>query len=198
MIIRTAIGRFRNKVYRSAGGVWVPLFDSFVQHHRNVFAILRQGDDPLGLCIPGSNIVTDAGDIYYAQRGAAESPTNAFGIHELFTGRESSSTPAKGDNRGNYDSLAIGSTQKAHTATYPKTNDADADNTGTKGTDVVTYLATYAKGDFNATDITHGIITNSSPGGSTPILCGYQFGAAFDKTADDTLKVFVNHEQRGV
>jgi len=198
MIIRTAIGHFRNKVLKSRGGIWVPLFDAFVPLHRNVFAVLYQGMDPLPLVIPGSNIVTDTGDIYYAQRGAAASPTNAFGIHELFTGRESSSTPAKGDSRANYDSLAISGTQKAHTATYPKVNDADADNTGTKGVDVVTYLATYAKADFNATDITHGIITNTSPGGSEPILCGYQFGAAFDKTADDTLKVFVNHEQRGV
>src|SRR5262245_1211246 len=131
MIIKTLINGFKNKVYRSAGGIWVPLQDMFVEKHRNVFAVLYQGTDPLPLIIAGSNIVTDAGDIYYAQRGAAASPTNAFGIHELFTGRESSSTPAKTDNRGNYDSLAIASTQKAHTATYPKVNDGDADNTGT-------------------------------------------------------------------
>lgn len=198
MIIRTLVDGFKNKVYKSRGGIYVPLFDALVPRRRNVFAVLFKGGEGLGLCIPGSNIVTDAGDIYYAQRGAAASPTNAFGIHELFTGRESSSTVAKTDNRGNYDSLAISGTQKAHTATYPKVNDADADNTGTKGVDVVTYLATYAKADFNATDITHGVITNVAAGASEPLLCAYQFGAAFDKTADDTLKVFVNHEQRGV
>ena len=35
-------------------------------------------------------------------------------------------------------------------------------------------------------------------GASEPLLTGYAFAAGFAKTADDTLKVFVNHEFNGV
>jgi hypothetical protein len=61
----------------------------------------------------------------------------------------------------------------------------------------VTFLASYAKADFNHSAISHGIITNASPGASEPILTGYAFAASFEKTADDTLKVFVNHQMAG-
>lgn len=187
MLIRSRVKGFMNKVYEtqfglSAGGVMVP-------RHQNVLAVLVRPDGRW--LMPASNIVTDAGDLYYAQLGASESPTNAFGVHEL----ASAGTPAKGADRSAF--TMIGSTEKAHTATYPKTNDGDADNTGA-GTDIVTYLATYAKGDFSATGITHGIITNATPGASEPILTGYAFAASFDKTSNDTLKVFVNHQMNGV
>jgi hypothetical protein len=122
--------------------------------------------------------------------GAGETPTNAFGIHEL----ASAGTPGKAADRDDF--TPIGSTQKAHTATYPKTADADADNTGA-GADIVTYLASYAKADFNAASITHGMITNTGAGAGAPLLTGYAFSAGFAKTADDTLKVFVNHEMLG-
>jgi hypothetical protein len=187
MLIKTRLSEFVNRVYRTShgliqNGVWVP-------RHRNVCAVLLTPRGPeLHLA---SNIVTDAGDVYYAQRGAAESPTNAFGIHEL----ASAGTPAKGANRSAF--TMIGSTAKAHAATYPQTDDGDTDNTGA-GADVVTYLGSYAKADFNHAAISHGIITNTSPGASEPILTGYAFAAPFAKTADDTLKVFVNHTANGV
>jgi hypothetical protein len=117
--------------------------------------------------------------------------TNVFGIHEL----ASAGTPGKAADRSGF--TVIASTQKAHAATYPKTNDGDADNTGA-GVDVVTWLASYTKGDFNHGAITHGIITNATPGATEPILTGYAFAASFAKTADDTLKVFVNHTMNGV
>lgn len=187
MLIRTREHRYLNRVYLTAlsimaAGVIVP-------RHRNVLAVLA---GPAGrVLVPAANIVTDAGDIYYAQRGAAEVPTNAFGVHEM----ASAGTPAKGANRSAF--TTIGSTEKAHAATYPKTNDGDADNTGA-GVDVCTYLASYTKADFNHSAITHGIITNATPGASEALLTGYAFAASFEKTANDTLKVFVNHEQLGV
>jgi len=191
MLLRTALDakRFRNKVLLTKAGLWVPLFDMLVPRHQNVLAVLRT---PAGaLLIPASNIVTDAGDIYYAQLGASESPTNAFGILELAT----AGTPGKAANRSGF--TVIGSTQKAHDGTYPKTNDGDADNTGA-GTDVTTYLTSYTGADFNNGAITHGFITNVTPGASEPILTGYAFAASINKTASDTLKVFTNHTMNGV
>jgi hypothetical protein len=183
-------------VYRTLNGLWVPLFDMVVPRNNNVIAVLGT---PAGkLCIPGRNTVTDAGDIFYAQQGCSESPTNdwtaATAIMELCT----AGTPAKGADRSDF--TTVSATQKIFVATpdYPLTNDVDADNSGTTGTDVVTYLTSWTKGDFTQSGITHGIITNGTPGTAEPILTGYVFGASFNKTADDTLKVFVNHQMNGV
>ena len=189
MLQRVSVQGFANKVYRTRAGIMVPLFDAFVAKHRNVLAVL--GTPRGSILIPASNIVTDAGDVYYAQRGAAETPTNAFGILEL----GSAGTPGKTANRSSFTPIA--STQKAHDTGYPKTDDADADNTGA-GPDIVTYRTSYSKTDFSATVISHGWITNASPGASEPLLTGYAFAAAFDKTADDSLKCFTNHQLEGI
>lgn len=187
MLIRFRDHRFINKVYQTAHGIQA--MGLFVPKHRNVLAVL--GTPSGKVLIPASNIVTDAGDIYYAQRGAGETPTNTFGIHEMC----SAGTPSKGANRSAFTPIA--GTQKAHAATYPKTNDDDTDNSG-GGVDVVSYKVSYAKADFNHVAITHGIITNATPGATEPLLTGYAFASSFAKTADDTLNVFVNHTKNGV
>ena len=189
MLFRQEIGGFINKVFRSKGGIYIPDQSLFMPREHNVVAIL-QGSEGKRI-IGAHNIVTDAGDLHYAQRGANEAPTNAFGVHEMQT----AGTPGKTADRSNF--TAIASSEKAHFAAYPKTNDGDADNTGA-GTDIVTWLVSYLKADFNDAAITHGIITNITPGASEPLLTGYAFAASFGKTADDTLKVFVNHEMLGV
>ena len=194
MLSRVEIGLrgFRHKIYRSRGGFWIPLFDTFINKHRNIIAVL--GTSLGKTLIPASNIVTDAGDIYYAQLGAAEATTNAFGILELASAGDSS-VPSKENSRE--DITVIGSTQKAHDGSYPRTNDPDGDNTGA-GADVVSFLTSYTKGDFNAGTIHNGIITNVTPGATEPVLTSFEFAADFGKTADDTLKVFTNHNMNGV
>ena len=189
MLIRHAVPGFKNKVMASLAGLWVAPWDILVPRHQNILAVLR-GPDGKTL-IPASNIITDAGDLHYAQRAVSETLTNAFGILEL----GSAGTPGKTANRSAF--TAIASTQKAHDATYPKRNDADGDNTGA-GVDVVTFLTSYTKADFNAVSITHGWITNVTPGASEPLLTGYAFAAGFAKTADDSLKIFTNHTLNGV
>lgn len=145
------------------------------------------------------NIVTDAGDTYYAQVSAAETPTNfhngsAFdGVLELGT---AGNAPGKTSDRSDVTTKVAGS-EEAIDATYPQTNDGDADNSGS-GVDVVTYRYTYEKGDLNTSNIDRGIITNPTPGASEPVLTYFTFAAAFDVTSDDTLKVFVNHTMNGV
>jgi hypothetical protein len=181
--------QFLHKVYETGAGLLVPMFDAFVPKHQNVLAVLGT---PAGkLLIPASNIVTDAGDLFYAQRTAAESPTNTFTTHEMC----SAGTPGKSANRSAF--TTIGSSQQAQDGTYPRTNDNDTDNTGA-GTDVRTTRVSYTAASFNNGAITHGIVTNPTPGASEPLLTGYAFAASFAKTASDTLKVFVNHTQNGV
>jgi hypothetical protein len=143
------------------------------------------------------NLVTDQGDLYYAQLSAGESPTEDFGgangRMELRTG---AATPAKADT---YNEVATPTTasNKIITATYPQTNDADPDNTGAL-TDAVTWLTNWTKVDFNQTGIIGGCIHNGagSPTGSTELLSHWSI-SSFDKTSNDTLKIFVNHRFDG-
>ncbi len=178
------------RVFQSKGGLWFPEFDFFARKHNNVLAILRKQCGE-ALIIPASNIVTDTGDVWYAESACGETPTNAFNYHEM----QSAGTPAKGADRSAF--TAIASTSKVETTLYPKSNDDDTDNTGA-ATDVVTHQASYATSDFNHAAITHGIISNTAMGASEPILTGYAFSASFEKTATDTLKVIVNHTMNGV
>lgn len=194
-MIRIREDRFDNRVYRIGrkGLLWVAGM-GLVTPDWNVAALLRRGiRDGFAkpALIPGRNIVTNAGDLHYAEKGAGESVTNAFGVQEMCT----AGTPAKGADRSDFTTVA--SSEKAHDTGYPQTNDGDAENTGA-GTDVVTWKVAYTTGDFNATGISHGIITNASPGASEALLTGYAFSASFDKTASDALDVFVNHTMTGV
>ena len=158
----------------------------------NVLGILYNPMRKKGGILWGVNIVTDAGDLHVAQKWAAESPTNAFGIWELGTAGDA---PAKGSNRSNMTSKVSGS-QKAHDSTYPKRNDGDTDNTGA-GVDIVTFRVSYTTAEANSAGITRGIITNVTPGASEPVL-SYWTITSFEKTSSDTLKMFLNEQLNGV
>lgn len=191
MLIRHSVPGFSNRVYVSLASLFVPLFDAMLPKHNNVLAVLSGEEGKL--LVPASNIVTNYGDLFYAQKGAGEATTNAFTTMEL----ASAGNPQKASEFDDF--TIIGSTSKVVTLGYPKTNDVDADNTGA-GTAIVTYLFSYGKADFNAAAISHGLITVAGPVLSppSPILTGFAFGAPFAKTANDTLKVFVNHQMLGV
>ncbi len=139
------------------------------------------------------NIVTDAGDEYYAEAGAqkgGESVTNDFDSMSL--GTSASAAPAKGNDSD--DITEIASTNKLVKATYPKTNDTgDADNTG-DAVDAVTWTFEWAGADFNSVVITDGVILVGALGAAEPLLTHFEFtGGVFTKGATDTLKVIVNH-----
>jgi len=157
-----------------------------------VFAVLR---DPLlerELIVPGLNIVTNAGDVYYAQLGAGEAVTNDFAAGGLRLG-DDNTAPTKGDD----DVTAfLAGTGHAIDAAYPKTDDDDGDN-GDAGTDVVSWRYSYTTAQGNAADIIEGAIVDNivTP---TAALTHFLFAAAFGKTSSDTLKVFVNHTMNGV
>ena len=157
----------------------------------NVVAVITHADGSQTVR-RGGNIVTDAGNVWYAQKACAESPTNAFANIVL----GSTATPAI-DHADNYSHITpIGSTSKAKSSGYPKTNDDDANNTD-KDTDVVSWKFVYAANDFTAAEVTEGIITISGATGTNPILCHWEFVAHFAITATDALTVFVNHTMLG-
>lgn len=192
MLIRSRETRpgFLTRWLTSKAGLWFPGLDLFVPKHNNVLAVLGRPEGKH--LIPASNIVTDAGDLHYAQRAVSEALTNAFGAHLMAT----AGTPGKTATLAGFTQIAA--SEKATETGYPTRNDTDGDNTGA-GVDIVTHLVSYPTsfGGEPWNTITHGVVTNATPGTAEALLTGYAFAASFSKTAADTLKVFVNHEMSG-
>ena len=144
------------------------------------------------------NIVTNDGDLYYAQQAVEATPTSDFGGSsgrmELRTG---SATPAKGHVYSDV-TTPVTASRKAIDNTYPKVNDDDSDNTGS-GTDIATWRTSWTTSDFNATAIIGGCIHvgGASPASGSKLLTHFSI-TSFNKTASDTLKIFVNHTFNGV
>lgn len=157
----------------------------------NVVAVLQNEKGMRRITQP--NLIVTTGDVYYAQRGAAEVPTNAFSIFELGIG---GSAPAKSSNRSAITTPVAGS-QIAFSGGFPKTGDTDPLNTG-GGASIVTYKGFWGQGVATANGIDRIIITVSSPGGTAPLLMYALFSSSFNKGAFDTLTVFVNHTFLGV
>ena len=161
----------------------------------NGFNVLMIVKDLLGnvkKTILGKNIVTNAGDLFYAEMGAGAAPTNAFANCFLGTG---AGAEDKADDFG--DLTLIADTEKAPTATYPKVNDQDADNTGAAA-DSITYKYEWTGADFAAASIVCGVIAVAAATGTDPVLTRFKFVAAFEKTATDTLTCYINHNFLGV
>lgn len=196
MLVRHRVHNFINKVYETTSSIFLPTGQIIAKKHNNILLVLGKPEGKV--LMAAHNIVTNAGDTYYAQKACGETPTNAFANLKLSTANWNASNPAKTSTTGNIASQISGS-NKAVSATYPKTNDGDSDNTGA-GADIVTWLFSYAKADFNDPDIDAGAISTSGAtlGTATdPLLTAFDL-TTFAKTANDTLKVFVNHEMLGV
>ena len=156
-----------------------------------IVAVLQNNETGEKRVVETKNLVGNAGDVFYAQKGCGETPDNAFANCFLGTG---STAAAKDDNWS--DLTYISGSEKAPTATYPKTDCQDADNSGA-GTDVITYKYEWTtSGDYSA--IREGVIAAAAASGSDPVLCRFIFPAAFDKDTSTTLKLFVNHTANGV
>lgn len=141
--------------------------------------------------IPIKNLITNDGDRRYATLGAEEPAYFSVAGARLGKGLNA---PAKGDS--DVQTFLAGS-GKAIDGDYPKTDDDDGVNPGSPGVDVVTWRISYTTGEANGTDITEvALVDNiSSP---TKALCRALFDAAFDKTSNDTLKIFLNQTANGV
>ena len=144
------------------------------------------------------NIVTNDGDLYYAQKSVGGTPTTDFGGSdgrmELRTG---SATPAKAHVYSDV-TTPVTASRKVKDNAYPKTADDDSDNTGA-GADIVTWRTSWTTSDFNATAIIGGCFHagGASPASGSKLLTHFSI-TSFNKTASDTLKIFVNHTFNGV
>ena len=147
-----------------------------------------------GLIVPAVNLVTNDGDVYYAQSSGGETPTDDFDGSGggLRHGDDNTAATKTDTDVTNF----LAGTGLVVDATYPATDDGDSDNTGA-GTDILTWRFSYGTSDGNATGIYEGAIVDdrTTP---TAALTHYVYAASFNKTSSDTLKVFVNHEFLGV
>lgn len=165
--------------------------NSIVGIHGTVLAVIFDLDGVVQDVIKGTNIVTNDGDLYYAQMAVGDTPTDDFTAGGIRLGSDNTA-PTKADTDV---TTFIASTGKADVAGYPKVSDADGNNSGS-GADIVTWAFTYTAGDFTAGAILEGAIVDNitTP---TAALSHFLFAASFAITATDALTVFVNHEFLG-
>jgi hypothetical protein len=169
--------------------------------HNNILAVLN---GPEGKFLYAThNLVTTRGDLYYAQKAAGEAATNTF--MTLYLSSLPANTPiSKANTTDDLPDIrvATGATSKNVSATYPKTSDADSDNTGAAA-NVVSWLFSYSTSDFDDPSVEgaaiaeYGINTWGANTGSNSLLTLFNF-VAFQKANNATLKVFVNHHMLGV
>ena len=156
----------------------------------------------------GPNIVTNAGDRYYAQRGAAETPTvtfNANGGGQMIVAASYNATAAKTRTFGNFKLATLSGAKtyngrKTFDSGYPKTADTDSSNTG-RTVDAVTYKVTYGTTVANTLIKALGICRHSAATGIKATLLSYRTlttAQRVNKTSSQTLTVYVNHLMNGV
>ena len=197
MLFLEKVHGFTNNIKKSKAGIWLADTGLITPINNNILFVIENEE---GKHLHAThNVVTNSGDVYYAQLGAAETPTDTYTELSVSTNAWSP-VPAKISDADDLTvAVAVGTANKAKTATYPKTNDGDADNTGA-GTDIVTWAFSYAKTDFNDPSIVSGAVHETGAvfgaASADPVLTAFSI-TSFAKTADDTLKIFVNHEMDG-
>lgn len=201
LLIRKRVGNFLNRVYKSVGSLWVPDQDNVMPIHHNIIGVLGT---PEGKFLYSThNLVTTAGDLYYAQKASGQSPTNTFQTLYLSSLPVNTSISKANTSDDLIDiRVATGSTSKNVSASYPRTADPDTDNTGS-GANVVSWLFSYTTTDFDDPSVegaaisTYGVNSWGANAGQDWCLTMFNF-VAFQKANNATLKVFVNHHMLGV
>ena len=160
--------------------------------------------DPEQLRLLTHNIVTNAGDKYYAQRAAAETASLTFTLMTAAATLKAATKNAVFSDLVN--KAGTNAPLAAFTATFdsgfPKTNDTDTDNTGADS-DIVSWLRTYSTSQAN-TDVKAIVInqvnasTKVQSATTNNLLNASILAVSVTKTSSDTLKVFVNHTFTGV
>ena len=192
--INTQVVRSMTKSRHRSSGIVIPGL---------VVAVLtdRWGGQRVHTCF---NTVTNLGDQHYAEHidnsvNGGMTFTNSFHTASGRMELGDAATPGAESKTANYSIMtAITASRKAIDTNYPLSNDQDSDNTGA-GVDIVTWLTSYTTGDFNDTGISQVCIHDggATPGASNDLLTYAQISPTFDKTSNDTLKMFVNHELLG-
>ena len=174
------------------------MLDMRINPDLNICIVKTNGETGEKTWYHAKNIVTNDGDLYYAQKSVAETPTSDFGGSDgRMELRTVSATPAKAHVYSDV-TTPVTASRKAKDSGYPKTADDDSDNTGA-GTDIATWRTSWTTSDFNATAIIGGCfhVGGASPASGSKLLTHFSI-TSFNKTASDTLKIFVNHTFNGV
>ena len=137
------------------------------------------------------NIVTTAGNLWYAQVAGGDTPDNAFVNLYLATG--GNTPPAIDDNYSDFSGVTG---EDAPESGYPMSDCQDADNTGA-GTDVVSWEYNYTAASGAYTAIQWCFISIAGASGTDPILCSYKWAAAWTKDTSTPAKIFLNHTVLG-
>jgi hypothetical protein len=148
----------------------------------------------------GPNIVTNAGDLYYAQRGAVETPTYTFNKGMLVVAKSYTVAAAKTCTFGR---LVLQQTMSAATyygrqsfaSGYPKTADSDTDNTQ-RTADGVTYKRIYTTSQANGTIKAVAVCRHNGATSSNGQLLNFKTLSAAQtvvKTSSLTLTVYITH-----
>jgi len=155
----------------------------------------------------GPNIVTNAGDLYYAQKGAGETPTYTFNVGMLVVAKSYRVAAAKTCTFGRLVLQTFGGAgaqtyygRQLFASGYPKTNDSDTDNTS-RTADAVTYKRVYTTSQANGTIKAVAVCRLNGATNSNGQLLNFKTLTAAQtvvKTSSLTLTVYVNHAMNGV
>ena len=177
---------------------------SEIDPKNNIFVVLENRKSGKKRFWYGSNLVTNDCENYYAKKGAGETPATDENFLQgkcILQNPGSSPAVAKADNWQAFAAQTpIAASIDALESTYPKANDQSADNDG-KNADAVTYKY-YWDTTNNWTGIFGGCIVDAANyaalGAADKLLTHWAFAAAFAKTDNDTLTLYVNHTMNGV
>ena len=158
--------------------------------------------------VGGHNLVTSAGDKYYAQVGARSVPSQTFNVGVMAIAFSYRNNEGKTRTWGDFVFTQAGpivdyTGKQSFDSGYPKASDSDTDNTG-RGPTITTYRRTYttAQGNFKIKAL--GIARSGSTTSATATLRNLlnyitlPTASQITKTSSQTLKVFVNHQMLGV
>jgi len=176
---------------KRVGSIYVPGNEKVKITGRGIAVLIDAKTGKIKKVIHGKNVVSLVGEIYYAQRGANESPTYDFtsGGMKLGTG---TTTPTQSDTDIETD---IGSSYKTMFSGYPKSNDTES---GGGATNKVTYKVYWDTTEANASNISEAVIVTDSGAPPSGLLCRLLFSTPFEKTSAENLVVYIHHEKSGV
>jgi len=154
-----------------------------------IYAVVKHKDGTIDT-YQGSNLITNEGDKYYAQKIAGvatdfDTPGFRLGIDNT--------DPTKNDT--DVITLLPGSEILISTQ-YPEVNNTDAHNPD-GGENVVTWVINYPEGQLNSDQIIEGAIVDDKDN-PTKAINRFLFAGTVTVTDTDSLTVYINHELVGV
>lgn len=162
----------------------------------------------------GPNIITDAGDLYYAQRSAVETPGRTFNKGQMVLAKSfTGATSVAAKKAKTFGNLVVFtgsySGRQSFESAYPKSNDTDTDNTF-RSADAATYKTIYSTSEGNGTvkaiaicrfgSASSRVTTAITPASLRLLLAFRTLSSAqiLVKTSSQTLTVYVNHLFSGI